>query len=153
MLLRIKAGETEFDTSYNGYSNADGKLMTVQYLGNNKALVYARNDNAPISDKAAAAGIKKSTAIDGILTLLCHHWPYYWIKTRWAIKGKEIAYSGGRFSQRSVIFNDKAYIGVDTEEDANAIIYIYDIKTGTVEKGAEVEGKFYFDMIRVVEND
>lgn len=48
---------------------------------------------------------------------------------------------------------DKAYIGVDTEEDANAIIYIYDIKTGTVEKGAEVEGKFYFDMIRVVEND
>lgn len=66
---------------------------------------------------------------------------------------KKIAYSGGRFSQRSVIFNDKAYIGVDTEEDANAIIYIYDIKTGTVEKGAEVEGKFYFDMIRVVEND
>ena len=34
--------------------------MTVQYLGNNKALVYARNDNAPISDKAAAAGIKET---------------------------------------------------------------------------------------------
>lgn len=58
MLLRIKVGATEFDTSYNGYQNADGKLMTVQYLGNNKALVYARNDKAPISDKAAAAGIK-----------------------------------------------------------------------------------------------
>lgn len=153
MLLRIKAGETEFDTSYNGYSNADGKLMTVQYLGNNKALVYARNDNAPISDKAAAAGIKKPTVIDAF----SHYYAIIDLttgaKTRLSYNGKEIAYSGGRFSQRSVIFNDKAYIGVDTEEDANAIIYIYDIKTGTVEKGAEVEGKFYFDMIRVVEND
>ena len=153
MLLRIKAGETEFDTSYNGYSNADGKLMTVQYLGNYKALVYARNDNAPISDKAAAAGIKKPTAIDAF----SHYYAIIDLttgtKTRLSYNGKEIAYSGGRFSQRSVIFNDKAYIGVDTEEDANAIIYIYDIKTGTVEKGAEVEGKFYFDMIRVVEND
>ena len=40
--------------------------------------------------------------------------------------------------------------GVNTEEDANAVIYIYDIKTGNVEKGAEVEGRFYFDMIRVI---
>ena len=74
-------------------------------------------------------------------------------KTRLSYDGKEIGYSGGRFSQRSVIFNNKAYIGVNTEEDANAVIYIYDIKTGNVEKGAEVDGRFYFDMIRVIEND
>ena len=67
--------------------------------------------------------------------------------------GKEIAYSGGRSSQRSVIFNNKAYIGVNTKDDANSIIYIYDIKTGSVEKGAEVDGSFFFDMIRVIEND
>ena len=53
ILLRINKGETEFDTSYNGYPNADGKLLTVQYLEGNKALVYARNDNAdrPAADK------------------------------------------------------------------------------------------------------
>ena len=39
-------------------------------------------------------------------------------------------------SQRSVIFNNKAYIGVNTEEDANAVIYIYDIKTGNERKGS-----------------
>lgn len=153
MLLRIKVGATEFDTSYNGYQNADGKLMTVQYLGNNKALVYARNDKAPISDKAAAAGIKKPTAIDAF----SHYYTVIDLatgtKTRLSYDGKEIGYSGGRFSQRSVIFNNKAYIGVNTEEDANAVIYIYDIKTGNVEKGAEVDGRFYFDMIRVIEND
>ena len=153
MLLRIKAGATTFDASYNGYSNADGKLMTVQYLSNNKALIYARNDNAPISDKAAASGIKKPTAIDAF----SHYYAILDLstgaKTRLSYNGKEVAYSGGRFSQRSVIFNNKAYIGVDTEEDANAVIYIYDLKTGTVEKGAEIDGSFYYDMIRVVEND
>lgn len=148
MLLRIKAGETKFDTSYNGYSNSDGKLMTVQYLGDNKALVYARNDKG---DPSVAPG--KKPGIDS-------YSHYYAIidlttgaKTRLSYNGKEITYSGGRFSQRTAIFNNKAYIGVNTKEDTNAVIYIYDIKTGTVEKGAEVDGGFYYDMIRVIEND
>ena len=153
MLLRINAGETEFDASYNGYTDSDGKLITVQYLGSNKALVYARNDNAPVSDEAAAAGIEKPTEIDAF----SHYYAILDLTTgakkRLSYDGKEIAYSGGRFSQRSVIFNNKAYIGVNTEEDANAIIYIYDIPTGKVEKGAEVDGGFYYDMIRVIEND
>ena len=106
-----------------------------------------------VAIKAAAAGIKKPTAIDAF----SHYYTVIDLatgtKTRLSYDGKEIGYSGGRFSQRSVIFNNKAYIGVNTEEDANAVIYIYDIKTGNVEKGAEVDGRFYFDMIRVIEND
>lgn len=140
MLLRIKAGETTFDASYNGYADADGKLMTVQYLGDNKALVYARND-------ASGAKIDSYSHYYTILDLTTG------TKTRLTYNGKEIAYSGGRFSQRTAIFKNKAYIGVNTEEDKNAVIYIYDIKTGTVEKGAEVGGGFYFDMIRVIENN
>ena len=151
MLLRINAGETEFDPSYNGYKDSDGKLLTVQYLGNNKAFVYARNDNAP-SVEVGGKTIKP-TAIDG-------YSHYYAIvdlttgqKTRLSYDGKELAYSGGRFSQRSVVFNNKVYFGVNTKDDANSIIYIYDIETGNVEKGAEVDGGFFFDMIRVIEND
>ena len=41
ILLRINKGETEFDASYNGYPNADGKLLTIQYLEGNKALVLS----------------------------------------------------------------------------------------------------------------
>lgn len=139
-LLRIKKGEADFDPDYEGFPNADGKLFAVQYIGNGKALAYSRND---------ALG----TAIDGY-----NH--YYSIvdiatgeRTRLSYDGKEIGYSGGRFSQRSVFFNEKTYIGVNTETDANAILYIYDSKSGAVEKGAEVAGEFYFDMIRVIEND
>lgn len=140
ILLRIKAGETKFDTSYNGFSDADGKLMTVQYLGNNKALAYARND-------ASGTKIDSYSHYYVILDLITG------AKTRLSYNGKEIAYSGGRFSQRTAISNNKAYIGVNTKDDKNAVIYIYDIKTGTVEKGAEVDGRFYYDMIRVIEND
>lgn len=150
MLLRINAGEYEFDPDYNGYKDGDGKLMTVQYLGNNKALLYARNDKAPtvtINGKSILP-----SAIDGY----SHYYTIADLKTgertRLSYNGTEIPYSGGRFSQRSVVFNGKAYIGVNTLEDENAIIYIYDTKTGNVTKGAEVAGGFYFDMIRVVKN-
>lgn len=139
-LLRIKKGETDFDPDYDGYPNADGKLLTVQNLGNGKALAYARND-------AAGTAIDSYSHYYSIIDLATGE------RTRLVFGGKELSYSGGRFSQRSVVFNEKAYIGVNTEADANAIIYIYDTKTGTVEKGAEVAGEFYFDMIRVVEND
>lgn len=138
-LLRIKKGAKDFD-NYEGYPDADGKLLTIQYLGGNKALIYARNDT-------------KGTSIDdyshyyAILDLTTG------IRERLSYDGKEIAYSGGRFSQRTAIVNGKAYIGVNTQEDTNAVIYIYDIKTGKIEKGAEVDGGYYFDILRVVEND
>ena len=139
-LLRINKGETDFDATYEGYPDTDGKLLTLQYLGNGKALAYARND-------AAGTAIDSYSHYYSIIDLATSK------RTRLSYGGKELAYSGGRFSQRSVVFDEKAYFGVNTEADANAIIYIYDTKTGAVEKGAEVAGEFYFDMIRVVEND
>ncbi len=138
-LLRIKKGESDFDSSYEGYPNADGKLLTIQNLGNGKSLVYARND---------ASG----TAIDSY----SHYYSIVNIATgakeRLSYNGQEIPYSGGRFAQRTVVVNGKAYIGVNTE-NSKPCIYIYDIATGKVEKGAEIAEGYFFDMLRVVEND
>jgi len=138
-LLRIKKGETDFDSSYEGFSNANGKLLTIQNLGNGKALTYSRDD---------AAG----TAIDS-------YSHYYSIvnydngtRERLKFNGQDIPYSGGRFSQRSVIVDGKAYIGVNTE-GAKPCIYIYDIETGKLEKGVEISDNLFFDMIRVVKNE
>lgn len=137
-LLRINVGEADFDTSYEGYPNADGKLLTVQYLGNNKALIYARND---------AAG----TNIDDYSHYYCILDLTDGTRERLSYKGQEIPYSGGRFAQRSVVVDGKAYIGVNTA-DSNPCIYIYDIATGNVEKGAEIAEGYYFDLLRVVDN-
>lgn len=138
-LLRMQPNKTMFDADYNGYPNAEGKLLTVQYLGNGKVLTYGRND-------AIGTSIDSYAHYYSIVDLNAK------TRTRVTVGGKELAYSGGRFSQRSVVFNGKAYFGVNTEADANSIIYIYDIKTGTITKGAEVEGTHFFDMIRVVKN-
>lgn len=138
-LLRMQPNKTMFDADYNGYPNAEGKLLTVQYLGNGKVLTYGRND-------AMGTSIDSYAHYYSIVDLNAK------TRTRVAVGGKELAYSGGRFSQRSVLFNGKAYFGVNTEEDTNSIIYIYDTKTGIITKGAEVEGTHFFDMIRVVKN-
>lgn len=136
-LLRINKGESDFDPSYNGYPNADGKLCTVQYLGNGKALTYARNQSAD-------AGRDTYSLYYSIVDLKTGE------RTRLAYDGKEVDYSSGRFSQRSVVVNGKAYIGVNTE--ASTCIYIYDIATGVTEKGADIVQGYYFDVLRVVEN-
>lgn len=138
-LLRMQPGKTMFDADYNGYPNADGKLLTVQYLGNGKVLTYGRTD-------ALGTSIDSYAHYYSIVDL------YKNTRTRVAVGGKELAYSGGRFSQRSVVFNGKAYFGVNTEADTNSIIYIYDINSGEITKGAEIEGTHFFDMIRVVKN-
>ena len=141
-LLRIKKGETQFDTTYDGYPNADGKLLTIQYLGNGKALAYARNDDGDPQD--------------GTLNIdsYCH---YYTIlnladgtRERLKYNGEEIAYNAGRFSQRTAVVDGKAYVGVNTREES--CIYVYEIATGKVEKGAEVDASFYFDILRVMSN-
>lgn len=138
-LLRIKKGESDFETAYDAYPNADGKLLTVQYLGNGKALTYTRND---------AAG----TSIDSY----SHYYSIVDLNTgareRLTYNGQEIQYSSGRFSQRTAIVDGKAYIGVNTA-DKNPCVYVYDIATGSVEKGVEIAEGYYFDMLRVLKNN
>lgn len=150
-LLRINVGELEFDPSYHGYRNADGKLMTVQYIGNNKAFIYARNDHAPEVTGGDGKTIKP-TSIDGY----SHYYAILDLTTgqaeRIKYNGTELDYSGGLYSQRSVVTGGKVYFATSTQADANSVVYIYDIATGTVERGAEVEGTNFFDMLRAVED-
>ncbi len=138
-LLRIKKGETDFEPGYDGYPNADGKLLTVQNLGNGKALVYARND-------AAGTGIDSYSHYYSIVNLNTG------TRERLKYNGQDIPYCSGRFAQRTAVVDGKAYIGVNTR-DANPCIYIYDIATGNVKKGVEIAEGYYFDMLRVVKNN
>lgn len=136
-LLRINKGDSDFDASYNNIVNNEGKICTVQYLGNGKALIYS--ENASLYSQGAAYYMKYS-----IVDLKTGE------STPLTYNGKEVGYSSGRFSQRSVVVGGKAYIGVNTE--TSTCIYIYDIATGTTEKGADIAQGYYFDVLRVVEN-
>ena len=135
-LLRIKKGETDFDKSYKGYNYPKGKIVTVDYLGNEKALLYIQD---PEYTKAKGWG-EDYNCYYAVLDL----------KTDKVeeIKhdGKVLPYSSGTFSQRSIVLGDKAYIGVNPENELPCV-YIYDIKTGEVTKGLTIAKGYLFGRI------
>lgn len=136
-LLKIPAGQTKFDSNYNGFTN-QGKLVAVIYVGNGKALAYARDDS-------------KGTEIDS-------YSHYYAIidlptasQTNLEFGGKMLPYSGGRFSCRMAAEFGKAYLGVNPE-NSNPGIYIYDSNTGSLIKGVDMKEGYYFEQIRILKN-
>ena len=141
-LFRINKGEFNIDADFNGFPNSDGKLLTVQYLGNGKVFCYSRHDDETLG-----------TTIDSY----AHYYSVVDMKantrTRMSFAGAEIPYSSGRFSQRSAFDpeENKVYFGVNTET-AQPQIYIYDVKSGEVTKGISVAEGYYFEQIRLLED-
>ena len=143
ILRRIPVGSKVFDSGWNGFPNPEGKLLTVQYLGNGKALSYSR-------DESLGTKIDSKSHFYSIINLANG------ARERVKFNGQDLQYCGGRFSQRSVVVNNKAYIGVGGEVEGEAeasypTIYIYDCKTGVVEKGIELSKGFCFDIIRAMD--
>ena len=143
VLRRIPVGSKTFDPSWNGFPNPEGKLLTVQYLGGGKALSYSR-------DESLGTKIDSKSHFYSIINLANGS------RERVKFNGQDLQYCGGRFSQRSVVVNNKAYIGVGGEVEGEAeatypTIYIYDVKTGTVSKGVELSKGFCFDIIRAMD--
>lgn len=136
-LLRINAGETDFDPSYDGFTNP-GKLIAVEYVGNGKVVAYARDDEA-------GENINSFSHYYTVIDLASA------INQRLMYGGQPLPYSGGRFSSRMVSADGKVYVGIDAK-DANPQIYIYDVNTGNVVKGAELAPGYYFEQIRVLDN-
>lgn len=136
-LLKIPAGSTNFDPSYDGFT-AGGKLISVLYLGGNEALAYCRDD-------AAGTGIDSFAHYYTVInTTTKTHAPL-------TFNGQRLAYSSGRFSSRMAYVNHKAYVGVDAE-GTNPQIFIYDVASKTTSLGASMAPGYYFEQIRVVEN-
>ena len=139
-LLRIKNGEYDFETDYNAFPGAKGKIVSVLYIGNGKALAYS-------GDASVGTGIQDPAYYYSIVDLNA--------KTATPIKfnGADLPYSAGSFSQRAV-YNakeNKAYFGVSNDEGET--VYVYDVATGGVTKGVSIAPGYYFDQIRLVEDD
>ena len=139
-LLRIKKGEFDFEAGYNGFPGAMGKLLTIQYMGNGKALAYS-------GDNAVGTSIDAYAYYYSIVDL------YNKTVTPLAYNGTAIPYSSGSFSQRTAVDRaaGKAYIGVNTET-AQPQIYVYNIKSGEVTEGLKVAEGYYFEQIRLIED-
>jgi hypothetical protein len=135
-LLRMKKGQFNFEAGYNAFPEAKGKLLSVQYLADGKALAYS-------GDASVGTGIDDVANYYSIIDLNTK------TSTRLAYGGTAIPYSSGSFSQRTVYnpYEKKAYIGVNTANEQG--IYVYDVQTGTVSQGVKIASGYYFDQIRL----
>ena len=137
-LLRIKKGEFDFEAGYNAFPDAKGKLLTIQYLGNGKALAYAGDGSGTSIDSYAyfysIVDLNAKTV------------------TRLQYNGADLPVSGGSFSQRSCVNTKekKAYFAIDPK-GAQPQVYVYDIQTGSVTEGAKIAEGYYFEQIRFFE--
>lgn len=142
VLRRIKSGEVTFDPDWNGFPNPEGRLLTVQYLGNGKILAYSR-------DETLGTKIDSRSHFYTIINLSdCS-------RKRVAFNGVDLPYCSGRYSQRTAVHGMWAYIGItegDCEDDYPRI-YLYHIPTDTLYEGIKLSKGFCFDIIRVMSSD
>ena len=139
-LLRIKKGEYDFEAGYNAFPDAKGKIVSVVYIGSNKVLAYS-------GDAEAGTSIQDQAYYYSIVDLST--------KTASPLQynGSSLPYSAGSFSQRSVYNANekKAYFGVSNADGET--VYVYDVATGSVKRGLSIAPGYYFDQIRLVQND
>ena len=139
-LVRIKKGEYNFETGYNAFPDAKGKIVSVQYIGSGKALAYS-------GDAEAGTGIQDQAYYYSIVDLKTM------TTSRLKFNGTELPYSAGSFSQRSVYNANegKAYFGISNADGET--IYVYNVANGNVTKGLSIAPGYYFDQIRLMQND
>lgn len=147
-LYRINDGENVFDQSYVGFNHPDGKIVTVDYLGGSKVLLY-------LQDPKHCGLVADNSDYNGWGSKYNCYYAIYDLQTN---ELKELEYNGrplpfclGTFSQRSIVRNGKAYIGVNPQ-NAAPCIYVYDIATGTLTKGMTIQEGYEFNRIVVLED-
>lgn len=150
-VLRIKKGANTIDATYDGGANSiEAKIVTADYIGGGKAIIYVTD---PV----------KAGLCDDFLAATSAHWNQnsfnglYYIYdlascTLSPVPGLPTAANCGTFSDRVTVFNGKAYIGTCPAEPEPSRIYVYDIKAGKATAGAKIEGGYYFNRISVLSN-
>lgn len=139
-ILRINKGAKDFDKSYMGYKGKDyplGKIITIDNLSSDKVLLYIQN---PEYTGAEGWNSEFYNCYYAILDLKTDN-----------LTDLKLPFSNGVTSKRTIIHNNKAYIGV-TPKDGDIVIYNYNIKTGDLNKGLTIEEGFEFQRLVMIEN-
>lgn len=147
-IYRICKDATAFDASFTGFNHPDGKIVTVDYLGNGKVLLY-------LQDPAHCGTAESNYDYTGWGAKYNCYYAVYDLKdnslSELEYEGEKLPFNLGTFSQRSIVRDGKAYIGVNPEKGAPCI-YVYDIATGRVSKGLTIQEGYEFNRIVVLED-
>ncbi len=147
-LMRVKRGEKRIDRSYLGAAGMESKLVTVDYLGNGKALLYLQDPQHTGCAESNASAAGWGEAYNCYYALLDLQTD---VMTEFVCNGQRLPFSMGTFSQRSLVLNGKAYLGTNPQNSAPTI-YVYDILTGQTRVGCTLKEGVDFSRIVYVEN-
>lgn len=139
----------DFDKSFDSYAGHEGKLVTIDYLGNNKCLCYIQDPKycGIVADNTMKSGWGSNyNCYYAILDMSTNNLEPV------KCDGVDLPFRLGTFAQRCVVVNNKAYIGVNPEK-SEPCIYVMDLNTMKVEKGASITDGYTFDMIRYLGKD
>ena len=152
-LIRVNKGEYDTDKNYLGFDKYDsGKILTVDYMGNNKVMMYIQDPYycglASTPTEYKGWGQNEFNSYYAVYDIATGE------STELTFDGKTLPYSCGSFTDRVSYYNGKCYVGTCPDETTGNLptIYIYDVETGSVTKGATLASGFYFDRLSVVDN-
>jgi hypothetical protein len=126
-ILRIQAGETEFDKNYffNVEEATGKKIFWFDYVGNGKAIARLTTDENATPWSAFLNGKLELAVID------------LENQTVTMVQGAPV--HACRYTSKVLVEDGKAYVNVETAEEAN--IYEVDIEKATATKGATIKGQ------------
>lgn len=140
-LLRIKNNEQDFDKSYNGYTLPRGKIVTLTYLNNGKALLY-------MQDPMHTTG---NTTWSSTTNPYVFYYIIVDLNTLKIEELKDIPFGNGNFSQLSLLIGKKAYIAINPEVGKSKI-YIYDTTSEKITEGLTFKEGFTVDRLVQIED-
>lgn len=140
-LLRIKNKAMDFDKSYNAYTKERGRIVTMSYLDNAKALLLMQD---PMHTTGNTLWLSKDNP-----------YTFYWaivdLKSLQLDELKDIPFGSGNYSQLSLVSEGKAYFAVNPKDDKSRI-YVYDIGTGKITQGMTLADGAQVDRIIRIED-
>ena len=142
-ILRIKSGETEFDSSYHiDFETLSGgyKINDLFYVGNGKAVVKVLKEDETNSAYlwATYSPNSESPLIEiGVVDLYNQTFEIV----------SSVPKSGGGWNSASFIEDGKLHIGMSSSSYAS--IYIVDPETATAEKGSDIDGNYVKSLLYI----
>lgn len=137
LILRVNSGAMETDKSYDAYDQPRGKIIDLTPVSDDEVMLYVQDPQQATPDNPIWDSTKNRYVF---------FWQIMNLRTHKVRRIKGVPLSVGNFSHFAAPSAGKVFLGANVAS-GNSCIYIYDLKSGKVSKGAELEAGFEIERI------